>query len=69
MKRLLDGRRLVAAAAMVARSPIRGSIDYRVADSDSISTRDVRGCQFWATIAGAIGALGIGRLVDRFGSR
>lgn len=66
----------VAAAAMVGTLPGRsqglGLIteplleDFADLGLDRLAYARIN---FWATLAGALGALGIGRLVDRFGSR
>jgi len=64
---------LVAAAAMVGTLPGRsqglGLVTESLLADLHIDRVTYAGLNFWATIAGAIGALGIGRLVDRFGSR
>jgi MFS family permease len=64
---------LVAAAAMVGTLPGRsqglGLITEPLLADIGISRVRYAELNFWATIIGAAGALGIGQIVDRFGSR
>ncbi len=63
----------VAAAAMVGTLPGRtqglGLITEPLLADLQIDRVTYATLNFWATIVGAAGALGIGRLIDRFGSR
>ena len=63
----------VAAAAMVGTLPGRsqglGLITEPLLEDLRIDRVTYATVNFWATIAGAIGALGVGRLVDRLGAR
>src|SRR5687767_9406359 len=64
---------LVAAAAMVATLPGRsqglGLITEPLLADLGLSRVTYAQLNFWATILGAAGAIGIGRAIDRFGSR
>src|SRR5688572_16852178 len=64
---------LVAAAAMVATLPGRtqglGLITEPLLADLGLSRVTYAQLNFWATILGATGAIGIGRAIDRFGSR
>jgi MFS family permease len=64
---------LVAAAAMVGTLPGRtqglGLITEPLLADLGLSRVTYAQLNFWATILGAAGAIGIGRLIDRFGSR
>jgi MFS family permease len=64
---------LVAAAAMVGTLPGRtqglGLVTEPLLADLRINRITYAELNFWATIVGATGALGIGRLIDRFGSR
>jgi MFS family permease len=64
---------VVAALAMVGTLPGRsqglGLITEPLLADMGLDRVTYAGLNFWATIAGAIGALGIGRLVDQFGAR
>ena len=64
---------LVAAAAMVGTLPGRtqglGLITESLMQDLQISRVTYAQLNFWATIVGAAGAIGIGRAIDRFGSR
>src|SRR6185369_3560053 len=64
---------LVAAAAMVGTLPGRtqglGLITESVLTDLGIDRFSYAQLNLWATIAGSAGALGIGRLIDRAGSR
>jgi MFS family permease len=64
---------LVAAAAMVATLPGRtqglGLITEPLLADLGLSRVTYAQLNFWATILGSAGALGIGRAIDRFGSR
>ena len=64
---------LVAAAAMVGTLPGRtqglGLITEPLLADLRLDRVELRELNFWATILGSAGALGIGRLIDRFGSR
>jgi len=64
---------LVAAAAMVATLPGRtqglGLITEPLLTDLGLSRVTYAQLNFWATILGATGAIGIGRALDRFGSR
>ena len=64
---------LVAAAAMVATLPGRtqglGLITEPLIHNFGISRVQYAALNFWATILGAVGAMGVGRLIDRLGSR
>lgn len=64
---------LVAAAAMVGTLPGRsqglGLITEPLLTELELGRTEYARLNFWATIAGAFGALGIGRLIDRAGSR
>src|SRR5438874_6809457 len=63
----------VAALAMVGTLPGRtqglGLITESLLADLRIDRVTYAGVNFWATIVGALGALGIGRLMDRFGTR
>ncbi len=63
----------VAAAAMVGTLPGRtqglGLITEPLLADLGLDRVTYATLNFWATIIGAVGALGIGRLIDRFGSR
>jgi MFS family permease len=63
----------VAAAAMVGTLPGRtqglGLVTEPLLNDLGISRIDCAQLNLWATLIGAAGALGIGRFVDRFGSR
>jgi MFS family permease len=69
MRRVL----LVAAAAMVGTLPGRtqglGLITEPLLADLHLDRVTYAELNFWATIIGAVGAIGIGRFVDRFGSR
>lgn len=64
---------IVAAAAMVGTLPGRtqglGLITEPLLADLGLDRVTYATLNFWATITGAVGALGIGRLIDRFGSR
>jgi len=64
---------IAAAAAMVGTLPGRtqglGLITEPLLSDLEIDRVTYATVNFWATLAGAIGAFGIGRLVDRFGAR
>lgn len=64
---------LVAAAAMVGTLPGRtqglGLITEPLISDLGLSRVTYAQLNFWATILGALGAVGIGRAIDRFGSR
>jgi MFS family permease len=64
---------LVAAAAMVGTLPGRtqglGLITEPLLSDLGLSRITYAHLNFWATVIGAAGALGIGRAIDRFGSR
>ena len=64
---------LVAAAAMVATLPGRtqglGLITEPLLSDLRIGRVDYAQLNLWATLIGAAGAIGIGRFIDRFGSR
>ena len=64
---------IVAAAAMVGTLPGRtqglGLITEPLLADLGLDRVTYATLNFWATIIGAVGALGIGRLIDRFGSR
>jgi MFS family permease len=64
---------LLAAAAMVGTLPGRtqglGLITEPLLRDLRLDRVTYASLNFWATIAGAVGALGIGRAIDRFGSR
>ena len=64
---------LVAAAAMVGTLPGRtqglGLITESLLADLKISRVDYAQLNLWATLVGSAGALGIGRFIDRFGSR
>ena len=64
---------LAAAAAMVGTLPGRtqglGLITERLLSDLKIGRIDYAQLNLWATLIGAGGALGVGRFVDRFGSR
>jgi len=64
---------LVAAAAMVGTLPGRtqglGLITEPLLRDLQLDRVTYASLNFWATIIGALGALGVGRAVDRFGSR
>jgi MFS family permease len=64
---------VVAAAAMVGTPPGRtqglGLITEPLLADLQIDRVTYATLNFWATIIGAAGALGIGRLIDRYGSR
>jgi MFS family permease len=64
---------LVAAAAMVATLPGRtqglGLITEPLLSDLGLGRVTYAQLNFWATILGATGAIGIGRAIDRFGSR
>ncbi len=64
---------VVAAAAMVATLPGRsqglGLITEPLLADLEIDRVTYATVNFWATLAGALGAFGIGRLIDRFGAR
>jgi MFS family permease len=64
---------LVAAAAMVGTLPGRtqglGIITESLMQDLELSRVTYAQLNFWATIVGAAGAVGIGRAIDRFGSR
>jgi MFS family permease len=64
---------LVAAAAMVGTLPGRtqglGLITEPLLTDLGLDRVTYAGINFWATILGSAGALGIGRAIDRFGSR
>jgi MFS family permease len=64
---------MVAAAAMVGTLPGRtqglGLITEPLLADLGLERVTYAGLNFWATIIGSAGALGIGRLIDRFGSR
>jgi MFS family permease len=67
---------LAAAAAMVGTLPGRSQglgliTEPLLADFADAGLDRVRyaGINFWATLAGAVGALGVGRLIDRAGAR
>ena len=64
---------IVAAAAMVGTLPGRtqglGLITEPLLADLGLDRVTYAGLNFWATIVGSAGALGIGRLIDRFGSR
>ena len=64
---------MVAAAAMVGTLPGRtqglGLITEPLLADLQIDRVSYAELNFWATIIGAAGALGIGRLIDRYGSR
>lgn len=64
---------LVAAAAMVGTLPGRtqglGLITEPLLGDLGLSRVTYAQLNFWATILGAAGALGVGRAIDRFGSR
>jgi MFS family permease len=64
---------LVAAAAMVGTLPGRtqglGLVTESLLADLSIGRVDYAQLNLWATLIGSAGALGVGRLVDRFGSR
>ena len=64
---------MVAAAAMVGTLPGRtqglGLITEPLLADLGLDRVTYAALNFWATIIGSAGALGIGRLIDRFGSR
>ena len=64
---------LVAAAAMVGTLPGRtqglGLITERLLADLGIGRVDYAQLNLWATLIGAAGAIGVGRFIDRFGSR
>jgi len=64
---------LVASAAMIGTLPGRtqglGLITEPLLRDLSMDRVTYAGLNFWATILGAAGALGIGHLIDRYGSR
>ena len=64
---------LVAAAAMVGTLPGRtqglGLITEPLLADLGIDRVAYAELNFWATLVGALGAIGIGHLLDRFGSR
>lgn len=63
----------IAALAMVGTLPGRtqglGLITEPLLRDLGLDRVTYAGVNFWATIAGALGALGVGRLIDRFGTR
>jgi MFS family permease len=63
----------VAALAMVGTLPGRtqglGLITEPLLADLSLDRVSYAGLNFWATIIGALGAIGVGRLIDRFGAR
>jgi len=64
---------IVAALAMVGTLPGRtqglGLITEPLLADLGLDRVTYAGVNFWATIVGALGALGVGRLLDRFGTR
>ena len=64
---------LVAAAAMVGTLPGRtqglGLITEQLLDDLDIGRVDYAQLNLWATLIGSSGAIGVGRFIDRFGSR
>jgi hypothetical protein len=64
---------LVAAAAMVGTLPGRtqglGLITERLLVDLGLGRTDYTELNFWATILGSAGAVGIGHAIDRLGSR
>src|SRR3954467_9497812 len=64
---------LVASAAMVGTLPGRtqglGLIPEPLPPELGLDRVSYAELNFWATILGAAGAIGIGQLIDRFGSR
>ena len=63
----------VAALAMVGTLPGRtqglGLITEPLLTDLGMDRMTYAGLNFWATLIGAVGALGVGRLIDRFGAR
>ena len=63
----------VAALAMVGTLPGRtqglGLITEPLLADLSLDRVSYAGLNFWATVIGALGAIGVGRLIDRFGAR
>src|SRR6185436_4369018 len=64
---------LAAAAAMVGTLPGRtqglGLINEPLLADLKITRVDYAQLNLWATLAGSAGAIGVGRLIDQFGSR
>src|ERR1044071_5460760 len=64
---------MVAAAAMVGTLPGRtqglGLITEPLLADLKITRVDYAQLNLWATLAGSAGAIGVGRLIDQFGSR